>query len=407
MKYMNLAFRNIWRSPRRTILTLISLVAGISIMFIGLGWIRGYHTIMYKGIQELETGQVQLLTEKYFEEKRKFPLDETIQNASIVSNELNNMPELTAAARLEFPGIVRSSSIGIPVLIRGIDPDLEAKMSLLDDHIEQGSWIQNGILLGRTLAEKLKVGIGDSLSVRIGSDRFGNPNFMYVQVEGIFFLGYDPVDSGIAVLTLETAQSLVQSPDSASKILIKSGNEAQAVKIAEEYLSGKDIQLKVFSWKNFAQALVTTIEADSGGFVLMIAIIILLIVLGILNTSSMTIYERLGEFSTLRAIGFKKKQIRYLLLSESIVISLIAGFFGLLIGGTIAWYLSTVGIDFQDFLPEGFPMPFGNRFTADFRIQDVFWSFFTGISATILGQYFPLRRLEKISISSGLSGKGW
>ena len=134
----------------------------------------------------------------------------------------------------------------------------------------------------------------------------------------------------------------------------------------------------------------------------MIVVIYILILLGILNSMSMSIHERIREVGTLRAIGMRACKVTRMFLAESTVIALIGAFFGLLFAGVFAFYLSTVGIDFSSYLPKDMPIPFGEHFTADYRWYDFVLGTLLGVVTAVIGGYPPSRRAAGTPISEAM-----
>ena len=409
MELLSIAWRNIFRNRRRSILNLISLVVGIVILILAVGWIRGYFTTLYGGIMRFDTGHAQVLRPEYLEKERKLPLDLGIKEYQKVQRNLLELPFVKeATGRIDLNLRVGNGTDSIPVMGRAVEPEREGRVTVIDEHIEAGSWLKpsdDGGLVGSGIAGKLKLAVGDTLWIR-GQDRYNAPNLIALPIRGIFSLGFPMMDQGMVYLSMEQADSFLRMEGSLTRIVLQFQEGVSPEEGVKELASTLPESLSAWSWRRFAQSLVKAVEADSGSFYILMAVLSLLIFLNILNSMSMTVRERGGELGTLRAIGMRKGEIRKMLYLESLLLSLLAAAFGLLIASGFAWYMQEVGFDFSSALPEDLPVPFGERFRADFR----WWDFGVGIlfsSATaLLGTLIPAARASRLSVAQTMRMKG-
>jgi putative ABC transport system permease protein len=167
-------------------------------------------------------------------------------------------------------------------------------------------------------------------------------------------------------------------------------------------LPASEVELVAKSWRYFAQVAVSAVRQDVGSFQIMMGIIIFLIVIGILNSMSMSVHERVREIGTLRAIGMKRRQVTFLVSMESIALGLIAFIAGVLISAPVAIFLQQVGLDIGQYMPENIPVPFGELFFAEFTLSHYLWALFTGVATATLGAFVPARRAAKLEIADAM-----
>lgn len=401
MELVSIAWKNIFRNRRRSILNILSLTVGIFILVLALGWIRGYFTTLYGGIMRFDTGHAQLLRPEYLEKERLLPLDLGIDSYQSLKRMLKEQPFIAeAAGRIDVPLRVGNGIDSIPVLARAVDPEGEARITVVDDHIVEGLWLapgDSGVLIGQGLAEKLGVTVGETLWIR-GQDRLNAPNLIALPIRGIFRLAYPLMDQGMIYLGIREADTFLRMEGSVSRIVLLFSDGVspdQGVKLLEPLLPDT---VSAWTWRRFAESLVKAVQADSGSFVIVMAVLSLLIFLNILNSMSMSVRERGGELGTLRAMGMRKGELQRMLYLESLLLSLIASAAALILASGFAWYLQEVGFDFSSALPEDLPVPFGERFRADFRWWDFALGLLFSALTALLGTILPALRASRLSV---------
>ncbi len=439
MELFKVAVKNVFRNARRTVLNVIALTVGISIMVICIGWVRGYFTVLFDGIIDFDTGHIQILHPGYQAEARRLPLDYTVTRYEELREKISGLEGVRAVTGRIMSSVELSNGrSSIRVYAKGIDPRHEDDVTVLDTNLYGGEWLtpgEGGILLGKPLAEKLELEPGDTVYLKAW-DRYSVENFIDSTVVGIFNLAYPAIDENVIFTDLETASGLLSLEDEVTHMVVKLEGR-QAVEDRLEYLrsvflpglpEGRYISVPdeedvssstanrasegdasanselpdAYPWQEFAQTLVSAVQSDFGGFIMMIIVIYILILLGILNSMSMSIHERIREVGTLRAIGMRKPKVVHMFLAESTVIALIGAFIGLLIAALFALYLTKVGINFSAYVPENMPIPFGEQFTADYRWYDFVTGALLGVVTAILGGYPPSRRAARTPITDAM-----
>ena len=167
----------------------------------------------------------------------------------------------------------------------------------------------------------------------------------------------------------------------------------------DKLLAGTDT--KAYSWRRFAQVIVSATSADIGGFWIIFAIIFLLVMVGIASSMSMTVRERTREIGSLRAIGIRRPQLSLLFLSEAARLALAAAAVGCIMGGILGWYVTNVGFDFSGTSLQ-MPIPFGHRFTGDYRASDFLLATAISVASALDGCIFPIRRAARLAIPRAL-----
>ena len=398
-----MACRNVLRNRRRSILNIIALTVGLCIMILGLGWVNGYHTYIYGSLIRLETGHAQWLAEGYLAEERRLPVDLLLDDYEVTRASLEAHPWVQAASgRVDFPMKLVAPGQSLTLLARAVDPAGEAALSTVKDFVVQGSYLDAapGLLIGQPLAEALGLAPGDTVFVS-ARDRHGVENLIDLTIIGVFHLGYPAMDRYLAFMDLDSASFLLDLDDQVNRVVVRlmPGVDPRRFMTSPPALAGRG---EWQPWQRFARTAVAAVEADSGGFIGMVVIMYLLIVLGILNSMSMSVHERTREIGTLRAIGIRRTILVRLFMLEAMWLALPSILAALIISVPGVYFLQFVGVDLAGYLPADLPVPFGERFRADFKA----WHFMLGSGLTLLsallGAWLPARRGSRIIVADAL-----
>ncbi len=408
MELLSLALKNVFRNRRRSLLNIIALALATALMILGLGWVEGYHTYIYKAMQDFESGDLQMVPENYLREQRRFPLDLALDDYSSLKAQLKSYPEIReATGRIDFSLRLSNRKESVWLAGRGIDPESEGNTTVLSGFIDQGNYLSSnsrGILLGKELAERMDVSPGDTLYI-VARDRYGAENFVDIRVSGIFHYGFPQIDKNVVFLDLESAMELLDMDNRVSRIVMRL-SPGVSINRGVDILNGRDLPGEIYGWKTFAQATVSAVEADSGSFYMILTILYILIVLGILNSMSMSVHERTREIGTLRAIGMKRGYLTSMLLAESAWLALIAAAFALILSIPMIWYLGTVGLDISSQMPEEIPVPFGEMFYADFKLHHFLVTMAVTSLAAFAGTLRPAFKAAKLTVADSMRGGG-
>jgi putative ABC transport system permease protein len=407
------AWKNVFRNSRRSILNIIALTVGMSIMVLGLGWVQGYYTYIFNAVQEFNTGDAQVLPERYLAEAPRLPVDITVGNYTTTRALVDGYPGVVdAAGRVNFSLQLSAGRSSVRMLAKGIDPEHEAQVTVLDDYITDGDYLTErpGILIGAPVAEQLELAPGDTVFVS-AMDKFSVQNLLDVRVIGIFDFGYPAMDENVVFIDLATASELLSLDNEVTRLVLRLEDglnrrvdlEQLATYVREQAPGGGE--LSVHSWQRFAETTVQSVRADVSSFYIMLAILYLLTVLGILNSMSMSVRERTGEIGTLRAIGIRRRRIMILFLWEAVSLALIAAGLSVVLSLPVAAYLQIVGVDVGTALPADIPVPFGETFRADYRLWHYLLAAGVGVASAAVGAVIPARRAARLNIASAMAGK--
>jgi putative ABC transport system permease protein len=361
---LKMAWRNIWRYPRRTLLTALAIAFACVLLIFMLSFQFGSYEAMINASIKIHTGHLQVQAEGYQEKKE---IRRVIENPRAVQQALATLPGVTAQApRAQAFALVSSKERSYGIMIEGIDPEAEARVSTLSHIIQEGAYLkaateknapQTGVsatddlpksLLGYLLARNLKVGVGDELTI-LGQGRDGSVAATVVQVGGIYRSGMDEYDRGAIQIDLKVFQDVFAMGQAVHEIVVTCDHLAAVggiqtrlkpllAKISNQY------PLVSLSWDDIVPGLKQAIGMDLVSGAIFYVILILVVAFSILNTFLMAVFERTHEFGVMMAIGTRPARLTRLVLTESAGITLVGIVAGVVLGCLLTGYFAVHGI---------------------------------------------------------------
>ncbi len=345
-----MAWRNIWRNPRRSILTIMAIVFATLLLVFMLSWQFGsYHTMIDTSVK-MYTGHLQV-QEKGYGEKKDIRL--AVPDPEGVARILDGLAGVDAySTRASAFSLVSSRERTSGVLVVGIDPVREGSVSTITKLIRKGSFLSSGgtnqAVVGALLSKNMQVVPGDEL-VLLGQGRDGSIAATVVSVRGIFESGQDEFDRGTILIPLPFFQDVFSMNGAVHEVVVL-GRSLDDVATMKENIAARIArleggeQLVVLDWLELLPGIVEAIKMDLVSGFIFYVILIVVVGFSILNTFLMTIFERKKEFGVLSALGAGPKRLMKLLLIESASMTLVGIVLGIAGGCLVTWYFQVHGI---------------------------------------------------------------
>ena len=347
---VKMAWRNIWRNPRRTILTIAAIAFACMLLVFMLSFQFGSYETMINFAVKNHTGHLQVQARGYMD-KRSIRL--VVPDPAAVGRVLDKTQGVAAYTfRANAFSLVSSNKRTCGVMVIGIDPAMEAELTSLKKIIRQGSYLSEDnadqALVGELLARNLQVGLGDEL-VLLGQGRDGTIAATVVKVKGIYSLGEDEFDRSSIQITLKNFQDVYSMRGAVHEVVVfgKSTQDVPEIKraVAANIKSiDKKHKLVVVDWMELMPGLLQGIQMDLVSGLIFWFILVVVVAFSILNTFLMAILERTREFGVLMAIGTTPGRLTRLLLIESTAITMLGIGIGIIVGCLITWYFQVHGI---------------------------------------------------------------
>ncbi len=346
--YLRLAWRNIWRHRRRTVIIVLAMGLSLGLMFWYDGLIDGFNQAIYGNAIRVLGGNIQIHAAGYREKIDSNPLIPLPDEAAAVKAALAQPGVVSATLRITTGGLLTNRQGAFPISIIGIEPEAEASVSLVAEHIAEGRWLegadQDMLLIGRGLADVMGLKVGDRVTM-VGSDMHKQNRQRTMTISGIYDIGLPSTEKRMVYISLGEAQDLFGLRDQASEVVVnleKIGPEAQIVAALAPHLPGMEVESYEQNYPELKAALGT-----KGTVMTIFGIVIILIsAIGILNLLLMAIYERTREIGLLGAMGLKPRQIATLFILEGTLIGVVGAVCGVLVGLAINISLGKIGLDF-------------------------------------------------------------
>jgi ABC-type lipoprotein release transport system permease subunit len=349
--YLRLAWRNIWRHRRRTLIVVLAIGLTLALMMWYDGLVGGFNEAIYGNAIRVLGGNIQIHAAGYEAEVDQLPLLPLANDQALVQAAQAQPQVLAAARRINTGGMATTREGAFGVTIVGVEPDQELPVSLVAQKVSAGRYLvtddQDMVYIGQGLATAMGVGIGDRFTLA-GRDTHQQMRNRTMTVAGIYDIGMPDIEKRTIYITLGEAQDLYGLSGQVTEIAIslkQIGEEPAVMNALRPTLAGSEIVSWQASFPELEQALAT-----KGGAMNVFSVIMMFIVgIGILNLLLMAIYERTREIGILGALGLKPRQISILFVLEGTLMGLVGVAAGVALGLLINGVMGQVGMDISKF----------------------------------------------------------
>jgi len=396
-----LAFLNIFRHKVRTFLTLAVIVFGVMGLILTGGFVEDVFIQLQEATIHSQLGHLQLYRAGYSEEGRRNPYQYMIDDPSEVTDKIVDHPHISdVLLRVNFSGLANNGRADLSVIGEGVQPDKEARLGTVMT-ITSGRQLTDtdtyGMLVGQGVAQSLQLKPGDYLTL-LASTADGALNSLELEVVGVFRTFARDYDNRAVRIPLAVAQDLVGT--AGVHRIVVSLKETQLTDAVAEHFKQifSPSEYEVRSWYELADFYSKAVELYRRQFAVLQFIILLMVLLSVTNSVNMAVYERVGEFGTLMALGDKQADIFRLVLKENVLLGLLGAGVGVILGVVLAWAISGVGIEMP-------PPPNSDiGYTAHILVvpRVVVFAFGVGALATLLAALLPAYRVAHLPVAEAL-----
>jgi len=350
---IRLAWRNLWRHRRRTALILLALSLGVWSMIVLAALSRGsLAQQVAKGIENL-IGHIQVHTHGYRDDP---VIDHRFVVPPALRQVLRDPPVSAWSTRVRVPAVISSERESAGVTLTGIDPVGERRLSFITGAIIKGRNLtdvdDDGLLLGRKLAERLETGLGRRVVI-LSQDINNRIAERGYRVVGIFAGEPTAMETGYVFVGRRPAQRLLKMGDSVSELAVITPDRRRLDALVTRMQQAAPA-LKVEPWTAIEPLLVLTESLTEVILIIWYAIVFAAMSFGLVNTLLMAVYERTREFGLVQALGMRPMRIMGQVFIESLFLLLMALGLGNLLTAVTLFALRN-GIDLSAFA-EGFDM---------------------------------------------------
>ena len=407
---ITLAWRNIWKNKRRTILTLLTIMIGCAMILFFNAIAKGYHDQMIEDAVIENTGHIQIHNEGFWERKSTqyvFKADENLIN---LLNKNDNIKGYTS--RINTGCMIISDESSIIALIQAINPVKEKNVTNIHTTLKEGSFLKGNetteVVIGNILAKNLEVKIGDKIGM-VANGFKGSSASEWLTVKGIVKTANPEINRYLILMNLDFAKDHFDFGDWLSSIVIRCKKTEHMENVRDNIRSYvhnweqeneiEDYDRKeIMGWDELMPFLVQFIVMDDISAYIFDFILFMVVAFGVLNTIQMSVFERTREFGVMLAIGTEPKQLVWTILAETVFITVFGIILGIIIGGSISYYFGVNPMDMSSYADEmeiwgvnTFIMP------ADMSLLSVAVTSITIFFLSFTFSIFPARRAAKLN----------
>jgi ABC-type lipoprotein release transport system permease subunit len=336
--YIQLAWRNIWRNKRRTIITGASVFFGVVFSSIMTSMQEGSYDRYIQTIVHAYSGHIQLHRQGYWDNKI---INNSLTCSDSMKTKIGAIKSVTVLTpRLESYALASGEELTKGVMVMGISPDSEDSITRLSEKMISGEYLKpgdSGVIIGSGLARYMQLDVNDSL-VLLSQGYHGASAAGLYRVKGILKHPSPDFDRSTVYMDIGQCQQLFSAPERLTSLVImtKSNDDVDAVKKALANMTGSSYE--VMDWKDINKIMLTQIEGDRASGIIIKGVLYLIIAFGIFGTIMMMTLERRKEFGVLIAVGMQKFRLSNVLFTETIMIGLLGSLSGIAASIPIAWF---------------------------------------------------------------------
>jgi putative ABC transport system permease protein len=359
-----LAWRNLWRHRRRTVVTLTSIAVGFGLAVLTIGFGDGAHNSMIRNAIKLGEGHLTVQPRGILESpaNHRFLADGRALKARLAG--LGMPGRIEPRISLQVLASTPANSVG--AALEGMVGAQDERARMLQPRLTAGRWFDagdpRGIVIGDGMARKLKAGIGAKVVLMAGLQG-GDTQAQLGRVRGIFDSRVDALDDflvladiGLARLFLEgEGADAAREPVTRFAVFLDEPDDLAAWNARLEQTIDSDTVVAL-DWREMMPQLVQFLFVDDAGNYVFLLLILVMVVFGIVNTVLMSVLERTREFGLLRALGLGRRHLLALVFFESLLLGLLAVAFGWLLGGGAHAWFAHAGVDVSALIGENTAM---------------------------------------------------
>jgi putative ABC transport system permease protein len=396
-----LALRNVTRHKLRTGMTLAAIVAGVASLVLSGGFVQDIFVQLREFTIHSQTGHLQIYKAGYYVYGSQAPTKYIIEDVKPLASKLRAMHEVDdVMARLKFSGLLSNGRSDNAIIGEGVEPDREERLGTYVDMVAGRKLRKDdafGVVIGEGVAKAQKLEPGDRVTLLINS-KDGALNSLDLEIVGVFRTFSKEYDARAVRIPLAAAQDLLQTAGANSLVVSLKSTETtdRVARLLANDLKSGGFEMK--TWFQLSDFYEKTVDLYDRQFGMLQLIILGMVLLGVANSVNMSVFERVGEFGTMMALGDRSRDIFSLIMLENATLGVVGAIGGLVVGVLLALVISSIGISMP-------PPPNSNAgYTAIIRIVPsvLAGAFLVGVAASIGAAILPARRASRKDVAEAL-----
>lgn len=399
--FILIGWRNIWRHKRRSVVVIFSIAFGIFALITSEGYINGLNNQMIENNIKTSLGHI-AVHQKGFNDDIKIQRN-FYPAAKIIKTIKKEKEIIDFAPRVKVQGMVRSSETSRGIMIVGIDPDREKKVSGIFEYTlkDNGSAFlsrddRDVVLVSKGLAEKLGLIIGDRL-VLMFQDNKKQLVGTGMRIKGLFVTPVETFDKYVVFVPLKQFQEITGLKSNISEISIVVNDSRNIDAVKQRLITGiNDSGLEILSWKDMAPYLISSIKLFDSMMYIAFMIIFITVIFSVANTLVMAIMERFHEIGVMKSIGTRPSVIFLLVMFEAMNLGVIGLIAGLITGIAVTEILGINGIDLSFWVESMRAWGTGSIIYPTVKVMDIIAAIIIVSITTVIAAIYPAFKAARI-----------
>jgi len=400
---IKIAARSVFRNKRRTVITLLSIIFGCVAIIVFGGFVDYSMWGLRESTIHSRLGHLQVYKAGYSEKGGTNPLAYTIEDYPRIRSIIEDEDHVDfVTSRLEFSGLIGGAENSVICIGKGVEPEKERELgitvSIVGGQDLSSEEPEEGII-GKGLAEGLGVNIDDYLTI-LTSTAEGALNAVDLKLRGIFRTGVKEYDDVAVMVPMELAKTLLYTENVQSIVVVldKTENTDLVADNLRQKFSQANLDLEIKTWSDLATFYHQVVQLYGGIFWVVRLIILIIVIFSIANTMTMSVFERMREIGTIRAMGTKRRGVLSLFLMEGLILGALGGALGLAFGIIAAKLISIKGI----YIPPPPTMTEGYTALINIVPKDLIFAFSLAVGTSLVSSIYPAFKAARLKVVDAL-----
>ncbi len=356
MNYFKIAWRNVWRNKKRTLITAGSIFFALILSIAMIGFQKGVFNNLVKISVEDFYGYIQVHKKGYTEDKS---LINTLEYTEELEKKLldhKNVNEVHPRIETFTLSAYGDKTKGIPIM--AVVPEQEFAKEGLQKRLIAGEFPTSesgGLLITEKYAEYMGITVGDSLAF-IGQGYQGVSAVGLFEVKGIMKFPNPQINSGFAYMELTEAQELFNLENRFTSLVLRLDKNKKFAETAKDLTKTISDEYEVLTWEKERPELVQLIESKAGSATIIMMILYIVVGFGIFGTALMMTAERIKEFAIMVAIGMRRTKIVITIAIEMLYVTVLGIGASIVVSFPIMYYLHINPIKLSGEMSEAYEM---------------------------------------------------
>lgn len=343
--FLAMAWRNILRNLRRSLLTISGISLGLTSLLFLWGFNDGAHNSMMRNLQEVIVGSIQIHARGYFRQPK---LSRTVPEMDVAIQSLQQLGVARYSFRLRAFALAAGEETSEGLVMLGIDPRSESGVTRIHEKVSQGRFLtgedSQACVLGAATARNLGLSLGDEL-VMLAEDHYRSLAAEKFRLVGIIESGEMGIDRGLAIVPFSFMQEMLGMKGRVSEIVLQLPRDRLEF-IAGELRQRLDQgQYEALRWHDMYPMMKQWIELENGFYYIFLSIVLVIVAAGIMNTVLMSMLDRIHEFGVMMALGCGRLRLACIVTAESLLLGVAGIVFGTAVGMGLVLFFHSHGID--------------------------------------------------------------